>query len=110
MSQKALAGKLGVDQSTLAAWEQGRHRPSRKLWARVTDAGAERLHEPLAALSLEMIYSGPYYLTQAYHRGEASDPLAYLAYNATWLGVPKGQRKYRPSPLALFSLTNLPGP
>ena len=35
MSQKALAGRLGVDQSTLARWEQGRHRPSRKLWERM---------------------------------------------------------------------------
>ena len=35
MSQRALARRLGVDQSTLAGWEQGRQRPSRELWERL---------------------------------------------------------------------------
>lgn len=76
----------------------------------LTDAVAERLNRPFAALSLEMVYRSLYYFTQAYHRGEASDPVVYLADNATWLGVLKRKRKHRPSPLALFSLTNLADP
>lgn len=76
----------------------------------LTDAVAERLNQPFAALSLEMVYRSLYYFAQAYHRGEARDPVTYLADNATWLGVLKRKRKHRPSPLALFSLTNLSDP
>lgn len=76
----------------------------------LTDAVAERLHKPFAALSLEMAYRSLYYFAQAYHRSEASDPVVYLADNAKWLGVLKRKRKHRSSPLALFSLTNLSDP
>jgi len=76
----------------------------------LTDAVAERLHKPFAALSLEMVYRSLYYFTTANHRGETSDPVAYLADNATWLGVLKRKRKHRLSPLALFDLTNLSDP
>lgn len=72
----------------------------------LTDAVAEELNQPFAAISMEMVYRSLYYFTQAYHRGEASDPVAYLASNAKWLGVLKRKRKGRPSPLALFNLTN----
>ncbi len=72
----------------------------------LTDAVAESLNQPFAALSLEMVYRSLYYFTQAYHRGEATDPVVYLAANATWLGVLKRKRKGKPSPLKLFSLTN----
>src|SRR5262249_44991692 len=44
----------------------------------MTDAIAEVLQRPFADLSLEMSYRGLYYATQAYHRGEAPDPIAYL--------------------------------
>ena len=59
---------------------------------------------------MEMVYRSIYYFAQAYHRGEADDPVAYLADNATWLGVLKRKRKHRLSPLALFDLTNLSDP
>jgi hypothetical protein len=72
----------------------------------LTDAVAEELNQPFAAISMEMVYRSLYYFTQAYHRGEASDPITYLASNATWLGVLKRKRKGRSSPLDLFSLTN----
>ena len=35
LTQKAMAKRLGVDPTTLAAWEQGKHRPSQKVWKRV---------------------------------------------------------------------------
>jgi hypothetical protein len=72
----------------------------------LTDAVAERLNKPFAAISLEMVYRSLYYFTTAYHRGETSDPVAYLADNANWLGVLKRKRKHRQSPLVLFDLTN----
>jgi hypothetical protein len=76
----------------------------------LTDAVAEQLNQPFAALSMEMVYRSVYYFAQAYHRGEADDPVVYLADNATWLGVLKRKRKHRLSPLALFDLTNLSDP
>ena len=75
-----------------------------------TDAVAEELNRPFAAISMEMVYRSLYYFAQAYHRGEASDPVAYLASNAKWLGVLKRKRKGRPSPLVLFNLTNSADP
>ena len=76
----------------------------------LTDAVAEALNQPFAVLSLEMVYRSLYYFIQVYHRGEASDPVTYLASNAKWLGVLKRKRKGRPSPLELFKLTNLADP
>lgn len=76
----------------------------------LTDAIAERLNKPFAAISLEMVYRSLYHFGQAYHRGDADDPVVYLADNATWLGVLKRKREHRPSPLVLFRLTNSSGP
>ena len=76
----------------------------------LTDAVAERLNQPFAAVSLEMVYRSVYYFATAYHRGETTDPVAYLADHATWLGVLKRQRKHRPSPLQLFDLTSSESP
>jgi len=76
----------------------------------LTDAVAEALDQPFAAISMEMVYRSLYYFTQAYHRGEAEDPIAYLVANATLFGVLKRKRKRRPSPLVLFDLTNSAGP
>jgi hypothetical protein len=76
----------------------------------LTDAVAEALNRPCAALSLEMIYRSLYFFTQAYHRGEAADPVAYLAQNADWLGILKRKRPRPPSPLSMLDLTNLSGP
>lgn len=72
----------------------------------LTDAVAEALNQPFAAISLEMVYRSLYFFTQAYHRGEVTDPVAYLARNADWLGVLKRKRQRAPSPLSLFNLTN----
>ena len=59
----------------------------------LTDAVAEALPQPFARISLEMVYRSLYFFTQAYHRGEATDVVQYLAANATWLGIVKRKRK-----------------
>lgn len=59
----------------------------------LVDDVAEALDRPFTHLSIEMVYRGLYYFGQAYRRGEATDPLAYLAENARWLGLVKRRRK-----------------
>jgi hypothetical protein len=70
----------------------------------LTDAVAEELGVPYQAVSLEMAYRGLYHFTQAYHRGEATQVVAYLATNAGLLGLLKRQR--RASPAAPGHLTS----
>ncbi len=76
----------------------------------LTDAVAAALNRPLAALSLEMVYRSLYFFAQAYHRGDASDPVAYLAAQARLLGILKRPRKARPSRFAELTLTMASGP
>jgi hypothetical protein len=71
----------------------------------LTDAVAEALSQPFAQLSMEMVYRGLYHFTQAYHRGTAEEPVAYLAANAVSLGIIKRKRKKRASPGDLIYLT-----
>jgi len=61
----------------------------------LTDAVATALHRPTATISLEMVYRGLYHFTQAVQRGlaTASDPVAYLAAHAQWLGILKRPRR-----------------
>jgi Transposase DDE domain len=59
----------------------------------LTDAVAEELQQPLTALSLEMVYRSVYHFAQAFHRGAATDPVAYLAEDAKGLGILKQKRK-----------------
>jgi hypothetical protein len=62
----------------------------------LTDAVADELDQPLDALSLEMVYRGLYHFASAFHRGEAADPVAYLADPANRdLGIVKRRRKSR---------------
>lgn len=71
----------------------------------LTAAVAEALCQPFQALSMEMVDRGLYHFTQAYHRGAAADPVAYLAANAASLGIIKRKRKKRASPGDLIYLT-----
>lgn len=71
----------------------------------LTDAVAQALDKPFQALSMEMVYRGVYHFTQAYHRGAADDPVAYLAANAASLAIIKRKRKKRTSPGDLVYLT-----
>jgi hypothetical protein len=59
----------------------------------LTDAVAEQLQQPVAALSLEMVYRSVYHFAQAFHRRAATDPVAYLAADARGLGILKQKRK-----------------
>jgi hypothetical protein len=63
----------------------------------LTDAVAAALNRPFTELSVEMVYRSVYHFTQAFHRGAATDPVAYLAENADWLGIIKRKRKKIPS-------------
>ncbi len=66
----------------------------------LTNAVAEVLQQPFAAISIEMVYRGLYFFTQAHHRGETDDVVTYLAANAKLLGIVKRKRKSaHPSPL-----------
>lgn len=60
----------------------------------LTDAVAEELDQPLDALSIEMVYRGLYHFSGAFQRGEATDPVAYLAAQDD-LGIVKRRRKHR---------------
>jgi hypothetical protein len=77
----------------------------------LTDAVAARLDQPLAALSLEMVYRSLYHFTAAFQRGAATEVVAYLAANATRLGILMRKRASTPSHFAqLRTLTFAAGP
>jgi hypothetical protein len=78
----------------------------------LTDAVAEALNKPFAAISMEMVYRSLYYFTQVYQRGQATDVVAFLAANAKLYGVVKRPRKraQRNLLLELSHLTNLCDP
>lgn len=72
----------------------------------LTDAVADELQQPFAALSLEMVYRSLYFFTGAYHRGEATDVVPYLAAEAVDLGIVKRKRaRAAPSRFAQLCLT-----
>jgi hypothetical protein len=58
------------------------------------DQIAEVRHLPLERISVEMVYRGLYHFAHAYERGEATDPVAYLAAQ-TDLGIVKRLRPPR---------------
>jgi len=78
----------------------------------LTDAVAEALNQPFAAISMEMVYRSLYHFAQAYHQGEATEVVAFLVAEAKLLGIVKRKRKRkRKDPLVELShLTNLQDP
>lgn len=60
----------------------------------LSDAVAEELDVPLERISLEMVFRGLYFFCGAHARGEADDPVAYLAAQPD-LGIVKRRRKHR---------------
>ena len=70
----------------------------------LTDSVAQAMDLPFQAISMEMVFRGLYHFTQAYHRGDATDPVAYFVQNAKLLGIVKRKRKTR-SPVELLALT-----
>jgi Transposase DDE domain len=77
----------------------------------LTDAVAARLDQPLAALSLEMVYRSLYHFTAAFQRGTATAVVEYLAANAIRLGILMRKRDTTPSHFVqLRALTRAAGP
>lgn len=74
----------------------------------LADEVADTLAVPFNAISLEMVYRSLYFCTTAFQRGEAADPVIYLADNAKLLGLVK--RKRKPDSLHLLNLTVLEQP
>jgi hypothetical protein len=74
----------------------------------LTDAVAEALNQPFGSISMEMVYRGLSFFALAVRRGEATDPVVYLAANAKWLGIVKRKRKR--VRLGLGLLLNLTNP
>lgn len=70
----------------------------------LTDAVAEALRQPFAALSVEMLYRGLYHFAQAQQHGEADDVVAYLAAHAQSLGILK-RKRHSPKDAFLADLT-----
>jgi hypothetical protein len=101
-------------------WTGSEHGVAVQVWATwllyavlrdLTDAVAAQLNQPLAALSLEMVYRSLYHVTLAYQRDPATEPVAYLAANATRLGILMRKRASAPSHFAqLRALTLAAGP
>ncbi len=73
----------------------------------LSDAIAEALTKPLLAISMEMLFRSLYYFGQAFAKGQADDPVAYLALNSKFLGIVKSTF---PSQTHWFDLTILPDP
>ena len=65
----------------------------------LTDAVAQALNKPFAAISMEMVYRSLYYFTLAQHRGAATDVVAFLAADPTLYGIVK--RRYKPKTILL---------
>jgi hypothetical protein len=77
----------------------------------LTDAVADRLGQPMAALSLEMLYRSLYFFSSAFQRGTASDVVEYFAAKAKFLGLLKRKRSSAPAHFAqLRTLTLAAGP
>ena len=71
----------------------------------LTDAVAEALNQPFARVSMEMVYRSLYFFTQAHHRGETDDIVAFFAKNAKELGILKRKRHDKPSIFLSLNLT-----
>jgi hypothetical protein len=74
----------------------------------LADDVAHTLSVPFNQVSLEMVYRSLYFCTTAFQRGEADDPVTYLADNAKLFGLVK--RKRKPDALHLLNLTVLEQP
>jgi hypothetical protein len=68
----------------------------------LADSVAEELMLPFDRISLEMVFRGLYHFIQAHNRGEATDPIKYLAAPENRdLGVIKRLRKKKPDQIDL---------
>jgi hypothetical protein len=60
----------------------------------LSDAVAQELDIPLDQVSIEMVYRGLYHFSVAHQKGNAHDPVTYLA-SKTNLGIVKRRRRSR---------------
>ena len=78
-------------------------------FALLVDLGDEVANElmlPFDRISLEMVFRGLYYITQVQHRGNATDPIKYLAASANQdSGMVKRNRKKSPLEVASAQVT-----
>lgn len=66
----------------------------------LTDAVAEALHQPFAAISIEMVYRSLYFFANDKQRNNADDVVTYLVKEAKLFGIVKRQKNdVPPSPL-----------
>ena len=73
------------------------------------DEVAHTLELPFACISFEMVYRGLYHFTQAYHRGEATDPVSYLCAKENQdLGIVKRRRKGQSAEILELEIPPLP--
>ena len=70
----------------------------------LTDAVADALRRPFSDLSLEMTYRSVPFFTRAFHRGDATDPVAYFATQAQLFGILKRKRRPKPPPAPSLDL------
>jgi len=73
----------------------------------LTDAVAEALNKPFAAISMEMVYRSVYYFTPVYQRGEATDIVAFLAADTALYGIVKRRHQTKNTLRELSRLTAL---
>ncbi len=76
----------------------------------LTDAVAEAINKPFAAISMEMVYRSLYYFTPVYQRGEATDIVAFLAAEAALYGIVKRRYQTKNTLRELSRLTALDNP
>jgi hypothetical protein len=62
----------------------------------LTDAVAEVLNRPFSEISMEMVYRGLRHFAMAFEKGQAQDPVAFLAEEAQLLGIVKRKRHRTP--------------
>jgi len=63
----------------------------------LVDTVAENLQKSFFSISIEMVYRSLYFFTQARHRGETDDVVAYLVANQKMLGIIKRKRRLKKS-------------
>jgi Transposase DDE domain len=76
----------------------------------LTDEVAQQLNQPLARISIEMIYRSLPFFTRVHQRGDALDLTPYLVTHAKRLGILKAIRSDKPSTLRSLQLTMLENP
>ncbi len=93
-------------------WSGARNAVELQVWATwllyavlvdLTDAVAEALNRPFAALSIARVFGSLPYAAEAWQKGQTTSAVDYLAENAAWLGILKRPRT-RPKPKEVLEI------